>query len=63
MTTNNTGLLIKLAIIMTRSKKLSLTFKHQNSINIGYNVLVAYLKLDKKVQSKVVKKNPSINLF
>ncbi len=63
MTTNNTGLLKKSAIIMTRSKKLSLIFMHQNSNNIGYKVLVAYLKLDEKVQSKAVKKNRSINLF
>ncbi len=51
MATNNIELLIKCAIIMTRSKKLSLTLMHPNS-NIDKMIFVVYLKVDKKKFSR-----------
>ncbi len=61
MATKNTVLLIKFAVIMTRSRKLPLTSMHPNSNNIGRKVLVAYFKLDKSwVKGRKVE---SINAF
>ncbi len=55
MATNNTVLWIKFATIMTRPKKLSLTFWHPNSMNIGWNILIAYLQVNKGLSWRPLK--------
>ncbi len=56
MTTNNTVLLIKFAIIMKRSKKLSLAFWDPSSKNIGLKILVACLKVDEKFSRRPLRR-------